>query len=169
MRTNHKPPTVTIIILLCKKLQCCSLLRAKQIGQRQRWCFGLVYVWWSLVMLAFWLLWCVEGAPSACPSSFLESSGVFIKIRVMCGYKSTKTRQQSFLWSVLRDSLYQNPGKTKRLAYTAQAPSAIYSVCAVPKTEQCSACITWNTKQRGFKLCMQTLVLDRHIKIHPAS
>ncbi len=31
------------------------------------------------------------------PSSFLESSGVFIKIRVMCGYKLTKTRQQSFL------------------------------------------------------------------------
>ncbi len=166
MRTNPKPPTVTIIILLCKKLQCCSLLRAKQIGQRKRWCFGLVYVWCLWICWLFDCYGVLKVLLVLLPSSFLESSGVFIKIRVMCGYKSTKTRQQSFLWSVLRDSLYQNPGKTKRLAYTAEAPSAIYSVWAVPKTEQCSACtITWNTKQWGFKLCMQTLVLDRHIKI----
>lgn len=121
MRTNCKPPTMTIIILLRKKLQCCPPLCAKQIGQKQRWCFWLVYMWWSLYMLAIWLLCCVEGAPSTCLSSFLESSGVFIKICVMCGYKSTKTRQQSFLWSVLRGSLYQNSGKTKRLAYTTQS------------------------------------------------
>lgn len=148
---------MTIIIHLCKKLQCCVPLCAKQIGQRQRWCFGLV---WSVDMLCFYSfrLLCfvvksVEGAPSTCLSPLLKSSGVFIKIHVMCGYKLPKTRQQSFLWSVLRDSLYQNPGKTKRLAYTAQAPGAIYSVRTVPKTEHRSECtITWNRK--AWNLCL---------------
>lgn len=152
MRTNRKPPTVTIIILLCKKLQCCFPLRAKQIGQRQRWSFWLVY---GLCIFCFYsfrlvlLFKFVEGAPIAFPSPVLKSSGVFIKIHVMVGYKSPKIHQQSFLWSALRDSLYQNPGKTKRLAYTAQAPGAIYS---------CARCAKNRTSFRMYNYMKQKAV-----------
>lgn len=120
---------------------------------------------WSVDIMCFYyfrLLWLVvvEGALSRCLSSLLKNSGVFIKIHVMCDYKLPKTRQQSFLWSVLRDSLYQNPGKTKRLAYTAQAPGAIYSVRAVPKTEHRSECtITWNRSSEALNCACRLLCL----------